>query len=143
MAIKAINLTRTVRYESDLDPAKGTEDATVFVIGALDARVMGALKDKATEIPMAAFTNAENAMANLNASRTNFDIVVYGLRGLENFLDEDGKPVEYKTVIKNLGGKAYQVIDPEIVNKFEPDLIDELAGRISNFNQLTEEERKN
>lgn len=143
MAIKAINLTKTKSHELSFDPAIGTEDATKFTIGALDGRVFAVLKDRATALPVSAFTNPEGAMAALNMNQTNFDIVVYGLRGWLNFQDDSGADVPFRTVTTNLAGKQYITADPELVRLLPEEALSELANEIMDMNAFTEEERKN
>jgi hypothetical protein len=141
--IKLINLTKTVEYQLTSDPDVGTENATTFVLGALDARVMSVIKDKATAIPVSAFTDATNAMASLNINQTNLEVVQFGLKGFKNLQNDDGSQVEYKTAHVNLGGKTYLVCDPKIIEVLRDEDISELASKIMDINTLTEAERKN
>lgn len=144
MATKAINLTKVKTYQLNSDPDKGTDNATTWTIGALDSRVLATIKDRATAIPMSALSGANSeATATLNINQTNFDIVVFGLKGFLNFQDDEGKQVEYKSTNTTLGGKTYLTIDPSIVSRMNADDIDELATQIVEFNTMTEPERKN
>lgn len=143
MPIRAINLTKTIDHVLSFDDAAGTDDATVFQLGALDSRVMSVIKDKATALPVAAFSNPEGAMASLNMNQTNFEIVVFGLKGWKNFFDEDNKPVPYKTIHNSLGNRTYVTVDPELVALLPDDAIAELANQIMDFNSPSETERKN
>lgn len=143
MAIKALNLAKTKDHELSFDPAIGTEDATKFKIGALDARIFAVIKDKATALPVSAFTNPEGAMAALNMNQTNFEIVVYGLRGWTNFQDDEGKDVPFKTTTAVLGTKQYLTADPELVRLLPEEAIAELANEIMDMNAFTETDRKN
>jgi hypothetical protein len=143
MAKKAINLSKTKDYQLNTDPDKGTDAATTWVLGALDSRVLAAIKDRATAIPMSALSGNTDATATLNINQTNFDVVVFGLKGFKNFLNEDDKQVEYKTAHSLMGGKSYLTVDPAIVSTIDPADIDELATQILDFNTATEQERKN
>lgn len=143
MAIKAINLVKTVEYELSFDDAIGTDESTKFTLGALDARVFSVIKDKATALPVSAFSNPEGAMASLNMNQTNFEIVVFGLRGWKNFQDESGNQVNFKTVHTILGGKTYITADPDLIAQLPDEAIAELANKIMDLNSPTEEDRKN
>ena len=142
MKIRAINLTKTIKHQLSFDEDAGTDAAVTWIVGALDSRVFAAIKDKATGIPMSALAGGEGT-ATLNINQTNFDVVMFGLKGWENFKYEDGKSVEFKTTHTNLAGKTYLTADPELVAILPTEVIDELAGVIMEINTLKEEERKN
>lgn len=143
MAIKAINLTKVIQHELSFDDEIGTDKAAKFTLGALDARVFSVIKDKATALPVSAFSNPEGAMASLNMNQTNFDIVVFGLKGWVNFLDDSGNQVVFRSVHTNLAGKQYLTADPDLVALLPDEAISELATRIMDFNSPSEEDRKN
>jgi hypothetical protein len=142
MKIRAINLTKTVKHQLSFDEDKGTDKAVTFILGALDSRVFAAIKDKATGIPMSALSGGEGN-ATLNINQTNFDVVMFGLKGIENLLDDADKPVAYKTAHTNLAGKTHLTADPDLVAMLPPEVIDELATEIMEINMMKEEERKN
>lgn len=144
MKIRAINLSKTKRHQLSFDPDKGTNKAITWVLGALDARVYAAIKDKATAIPMSAFSgDASEATATLNINKTNFDIVLFGLKGWEGLLDEDDKPVPYATENYNFEGRTYSVVKYDLLCQLPSEVIDELANEIMDINSLKEEDRKN
>lgn len=143
MKIRAINLTKTIKHQLSFDDAAGTDEAVTWVLGALDSRVMSAIKDRATGIPMSALSGGGEGTATLNLNQTNFDIVMFGLKGFENLRFEDDKQVEYKTAHTNLGGKTYLTCDPELIAILPSEVIDELANEILSINTLKEDERKN
>ena len=137
MAFKAINLAKTKTIELESDPEYGTDAATKFTIGALDGRVLSLIKDKATGIPMSTFGGGGDGMATLRMNEMNFDIVVHGLKGVDNY------DVAFTTTQKQLGGKTYLVADPDFVATIPDEITGEIAEQILNINTLTEEERKN
>lgn len=136
MAIKAVNLSKTIDYQSDYDPEKGTDKATVATLGAIDTRVLGIIKDKATAIPVSSFSTGEG-MATLNYNAMNFDVVQFGLKNIVRF------DVPYKTTIRILGQKQYVVADDSVVAALPEEVLSEYAGKILEINSLSEEERKN
>jgi hypothetical protein len=142
MTIKAVNLSKTINYQSDNDADKGSQNATTFVLGALDARVVSSIKDKATAIPVSSLGTGEG-FATLRINEMNFDVVQFGLKNLVNFTDSDGNQIAYNTVVRQLGGKNYTVCDPAIVEAIPEEEIAPMADAILNINSLSETERKN
>jgi hypothetical protein len=140
LAFKAVNLTKTIKYESDLDPAKGTEDATVFQLGAIDARVMGNIIDSSRETKYDVEGNTTDKVFQFNMSML---LVRFGLKGISNYQDEDGKEVPFKTDTINFSGKSYVVCSEDIVKSMPLQLIAELAGKITDFNVVSEQDAKN
>lgn len=136
MPIKAVNLSKTIKYESPNDDAAGTDEATVFTLGALDARVISAIKDKATAIPVSSLGTGEG-FATLRINEMNFDVVQFGLKGLHNF------GMDFTSTTRQLGGKTYVVADPSIVEAIPEEEISGLADAILAINTLTDAERKN
>lgn len=144
MKIRCINLTKTKKHQLSFDSDAGTDKAVTWIIGALDSRIMAHIKDNATAIPMSAFSGENSdATATLNLNKTNFDIVVFGLKGWENLLDDTDKPVVFKTAHTSQAGKTYLTADPELIAMLPSEVIDELAQEIMEINTLKEEERKN
>lgn len=144
MKIRAINLTKTVRHQLSFDEDKGTDKAVTWIVGAIDSRVMASIKDKATGIPLSALAGGgTDGTATLNINLTNFDVVLFGLKGFENFRYDDDTLVEYKTTTTNLNGKSYLTADPDLIKMLPSDVIDELASAIMDINVLKEVERKN
>lgn len=143
MAIKALNLVKTKEIELSFDDAIGTDAATKFTIGALDTRVFSIIKDKATALPVSAFSNPEGAMASLNMNQTNFDIAVFGLRGWKNLKNDFDEDIAFRTTTTVMGGKSYITADPELVMTLPEDAIAEIATAVMDFNALSEEDRKN
>lgn len=137
MAIKAVNLAKTKQYESDFDDDKGTEQATKWLIGAIDTRLLSLIKDKSTAIPMSVFGGGGDGMASLRINEMNFDVVCYGLKAVSNF------ETTYTTTERVIGGKKYVIADPDFVATIPDYIIDELATAILEINTITETERKN
>jgi hypothetical protein len=136
MAIKAINLAKTINYQSDNDPDKGTEAATTWLLGTLDARVVSHIKDKATAIPVSSLGTGEG-FATLRINEMNFDIVRYGLRGVTNY------DVKFGTENASLGGKTYPVASAAFMDSIPEEEIAAMASAILDINQVSQEERKN
>lgn len=142
--IRAINLTKTKQHILSFDPDAKTDKAIKWKIGALDARLLAAIKDKATAIPMSAFaSDGSDATATLNINKTNFDIVLFGLKGWEGLLDENDAPVVYRTDNTTFEGRTYLTVAYDLLIQLPTEVIDELAQEILDINTMKEEERKN
>lgn len=142
MAIKAITLGAVWDFYSRYDTAKKKEDKTKFILGSVDSRVLAILKDKATKItgdPDNA--NGEVGLA-YNTHDFNYNVVQFGLRGIENFPDEEGNMVAYKTEKRNIGGKSYDIASSELVSRIHGDILSEISAEILEKNILTQSEGK-
>jgi hypothetical protein len=143
MAIRSRNLTATYRYVSNLDADKGNPEAeTVWILGTLDSRVVGHLRDIATV--MIADEQAPNGQAvSIRNGKVNYEGVAFGLKGFERFYDCDGNEHVYKTVRRNLHGTSYDVLSDELLRNIDPAIITELAEQIAMNNTLRVDEGKN
>jgi hypothetical protein len=139
LAFKALNLTRTKTYESNLDPEKGTENATKFVLGALDTRLMTALADKSFEVVNTADGDQVNKSNQLTIA---YNMVRFGLKGWTNYADEDGNPLEFKSGTANIGGKTYPCVQDDLLARLPLELVMELAGEVQSVNRVDEDEAK-
>lgn len=139
-AFKAINLTKTVEYQSDLDPNKGNDAATIFVIGALDSRTMSHIYDKNLE---SKFTKEGENVIKPNQLTSAYMMVRFGLKGLRNWKNDDDSVVLFKTERTNQFGKTYDLVLEDIISGFPNELIVELAEAIADVNNLSEQDVKN
>jgi hypothetical protein len=113
--LKGIDVNETVDFVSASDTG---EDKTIFVIGNI-------LHEDKLKI----FSNAVKADGTIDLSGATdkaFDIVIAGLKK-----------------IKNLNGKDYSTISKDTLNLLPFSVITEILGKILEFNQLGEVERKN
>ncbi|WP_349621640.1 hypothetical protein [Azospirillum argentinense] len=143
MAIRALSLTSTRRYESKYDPARGTPDATVFVIGTLDSRIYGRLRDLATRVNVDRNRPDDEVSTSVNLAEVAYETVAYGLRGIERFVDDAGDEVRFRTKRRYHGGQHYDAVDDEVLKQLPQQVISELAEEIGRDNELTEAEAKN
>jgi hypothetical protein len=142
MPIVGITLDSTRDYVSKLDTAKPPE-ATVFVIGTLDSRIFGILRDRGTVIQVDPTRGDDNVQTSLNLNEVNFLTVQYGLRGWRNFKDSAGADIAFKTSTITHGNKPYTVVDADLLRRLPGVVISELAEEIRKENELTETEAKN
>lgn len=144
MPITGLSLDTERVVESALDPDKGTDKATKFTICALDSRVYGRLKDKATTMMIDPSRGEQDAVqTNINSNEVAFETVMYGLRGWENFVGKDGKDIKFKSTKRTHGGQSYKVADPDLVKMIPQAVLLELAEKIQAENELSETESKN
>lgn len=140
MAFKAINLTKTVRYQSELDSEFGTDKATTFILGPIDTRTMSYIIDANMESKVN--SDGEQSMK-FNQLIVAFNLVKFGLKGFENYLDENDQPLVYKTEKVNFGGKHYTVVSEDILSMLPQALLMELAAKINDINTVSETDEKN
>lgn len=140
MAIQTLNLDAEWDYKSKYDPDRDGENATVFTLGTLSNRLLSYLQDKATTFKG---TNEENVEASIMNASLAIEVVRYGLRGVKNLQDADGKAVEFATQRRNIHGMDVRAVAPQIVNVIPKAVIMELAEELQKRNELSESEAKN
>ncbi len=142
MALVGLTKAATVKYESQYDPQRGNEGATVFQLGTLDCFVAAYLQDNMAEFtPDLSDASGVRTVTKINQSR--IDVVRFGLKGWENFKDQDGNDIAFRTVKKSLMGREYQVVPDELLAMLDPKVVTELAIKIRRANTVSEEEEKN
>lgn len=142
MAIQAVDLSETQDYKSKYDTGDDAQK-TVWKLGALDSRVKKTLEDVAWEYE-ANPTNPGDAKAkaSFNIGKTELEFVQFGLKGFENFMGS-GRQIYFDTEVKNMNGKAYHVLKEDILKIIPGNVIRELAEKIKEINNVSEEEEKN
>lgn len=144
MAIKALNLTTTRKYVSKLDDGN---DPTVWHLGTLSSRDVGTIRDSATEISFSGDDEeraAEGIKTSVSRTKMNMEAVRRGLKDVENFLDDNGKPVEFKLVMRDIGGGVKRKVVPnEFLDMIPLPVIEELSDQIMGDNTQAEEEAGN
>lgn len=143
MAIKALQLDTVRDYESVLDDARGTPEATVWKIGTLDSRTSGRIKDSFTRFIVDPNAPDEEVSTSLSQSDVNYQRVQYGLKGFERFRDAKGNDIKFQTVSRRHGGKSYDIVADSVMALIPEAIIAELAFEIAKDNELTKEAAKN
>lgn len=162
MAIKALVLNQTIDFVSSKDPAltkkflpidpddisKGEieqevieEDATKFKLRPLDVFLMGYIYDTASILSGKQGEADIDIKTRVNA--TNIDAVRFGLAGIENFLDAEGKPIKFRTEKVRVNGREYDAVSDSIMRMFGVQLVSELAGKIKDISEVTAAQEKN
>jgi len=143
MAVIGINVYDTKKFISRHDTDK--ENPTTWEIGVLDSLLKAKVKDGSTvfEYDPQEPSNSK-AKTTLNINQSNIDIVRFGLKGVENFIDpRTKKPVEFNTIAITRSGKSYNVVTDEILRMIPPPILDELAKEINKNSDISGEEEKN
>lgn len=140
MAIQTLNLDAEWDFKSKYDPDKDGENATVFTLGTLSNRLLSYLQDKATTFKG---TSEENVEASIMNASLAIEVVRYGLKGVTNLQDSEGKPVEFETQRMNVHGMDVKAVKSSIVNVIPKAVIMELAEELQKRNELSEAESKN
>lgn len=153
MAVRVVNLTKTIQWEWDQDPDKGTDNATKFEFRPLDAYEQAYLNDRLTSMEgggTPAGTTEEEILESLQTAnmRTEvFKVAVEAFRiaciGITNLQDEAGEPVEFKRARENIGGKAKMVVAPEVAKAIPPMLALSAYKQIIEFSTVSKVEEKN
>lgn len=140
MAIIGMDLATEKKFVFSGDPAKGTKDATVFLYGTLDSRILGILQDKATSVKVNPSAPDEDVDTQINSKAFQFEVVQFGCRGWSNLKASNGDDIDFRMVKLNRGGKSYTVVDPDVLARVPGVVIDEFAQRIMSANEMTSDE---
>jgi len=131
MAITGLSKIETTEYISEKDPCKTeAEGATVFLLGAIDKELVGALRDNAQTMDL---TDGKQSMV-LNTSAMMVKACRAGLRGWRNFKDDSGKDIMFKLEEGYLFGKPLKLVSEETIAKMPFDLVIELGRAIVDKN---------
>lgn len=142
MALKGLTKASIRTFESASDPDKGTDKATKFKLRFLDSFVMAHLKDTLTSFE-ADQQDPTKVKTSFSPTAVALETVRHGLAGWENFVDEEGKDIEHKTVLRSVGGRKYPVLTDELLGAIPLSLIEELSTEIRKSNSVTAAEVKN
>ena len=143
MAIRTLRLNEEWEYRSKYDPDGETENATVFRLGTLSARIFARLQDDSTSFRKLDDGGEDDVEAKFMPNTTAYEVVRYGLRGVTNLQDDEGNAVEFMTVKKNIAGTEVQAVSEKVLRGIHLDVVRELAEQIQERNTLTEVEAKN
>ena len=140
MAIKTLNLDAEWEFQSTHDDAKGTDGATVFVLGTLSNRLLSYLQDKATTFKGTDETNVEASIMNASLA---IEIVKYGVRDIRNLPDPEGNPIPFEAQKQNIHGIDVRAVKSHILDVLPKAIVIEVADELQKRNELGTEETKN
>lgn len=137
MAITGISLVENQPFYSSFDDAPENEK-TEWQIGSIDASIRGMIGDNAIT-----WLQTENGTQMVNKqSQRNFEVCRFGLKGWDRFPNGKGGDVEYKQVPRIVNGRAYMVVDDEVLNLIPTPVVAEIAEKIMALNTATDTLRK-
>ena len=146
MAIRALDLSKVEDFTVSTDDG---DDPTIFKVGVLTSRDVGRIRDSVTNISFKSGgkdkgdDDEQDINTSIERSKMNFEAVRRGLRGWENFIGSDDKPVEYKTHVREIDGKQRTVCRPELLDMLPLPVITELADKILGDNEVSEDDLGN
>jgi hypothetical protein len=129
MALIAIDVNHTVEVELDLDPDKGTDNATKWGIAVVSPIVLDYIKTKNNIMQYDPNKPDEPAQIRFSGAG-NLDLVRHGLKTVSNFLDTRGEAVALDFKNDRIGKREYRVVSDKILEMIHPQAIDELAAKI-------------
>lgn len=136
MAVKALNLSHRIRYTPERDPEYGEPGATVYVLAPLDSRLYGVVMDMASSTQVRTDGGNETVRVEAYEHKVHWHAVQYSLREVSNLIGEDGSPVEFKTVRRNIGGREYTIVDPALMSLIPGFDVSEMARRVLDASRL-------
>lgn len=140
MAIKQINLHKRHEFQSQFDDAKGTPEATTFVLRELDTFLTAHVSDLMTKLT---FEGGEQEMSISDFSSVSVLACQLALVDVVNFQDESGAPVPFRTQKKNVKGRTYDVAHDDFIRSVPMTILTEMFGHIQTMNSVTADEAKN
>ncbi len=139
MALRSIDLTGTDTFGIDDDPDKGTDAATKFEFRRLTPALEGWVRDKATSFTEGVDGDAEG---HFEPNKACLAMMLVALTGWANLLDAKGNPIAFSTKKMNIAGRNLEVPDQKAIDCLQLDWIRELHEKVSNVNQVEDEEVK-
>src|SRR5690606_27258246 len=110
MAIIGLTLAAEQAFQSEYDTKKGSEDATTFMLGTLDSRVMGRLRDDATSFAVNPAAPEDEVDVSVGQNTLFYLACQFGIKAWTKFRDENGNDIPFKTQKRNMGGKSYTIV---------------------------------
>jgi hypothetical protein len=154
MAIRGLSLTERNWYVTNNDPGKrDTLDeskeagATVFYTGVIPNTQMTRIHDMVATSVMQLGDMTSQTFQQKTAGR-NREAFRLGIRGWDNFYtegnedNEEGEPIEFRTVKWMDGGRTYDVIADDVMDQVPLAVVNEVGAHIFNQNSLGEDGRK-
>lgn len=127
------------KYDEQPENAGPDWKPTKWLIGSLDSRVLGQIQDMAMTVRVDTKALDDEVDTSVNSNQVAFKACQFGLRGWENFLDESGEEIPFRTVKEGLGGKKYSVVSSDVLCRVPASVLNELSAEITKRNSLTDE----
>ena len=137
MAMKPLDLTKIIPFESPRDPDFGKPEATKFKLCAIPSRVFAHIKDSTTTYRQKVTEVGESMDVDVNTQSSNRLMTAFGLKGFENYGD-----LEFKTQKERIGGQLFERVHDDILDAMEPELLGEISAKVHELNTLSEADEK-
>lgn len=143
MAIIGLTLAAEEAFQSDYDTKKGSKEATNFMLGTIDSRVMGRLRDDATSFAVNPSAPEEEVDVSVGQNTLFYLACQFGIKGWTQFRDKDGNDIPFRTQKRNMGGKSYTIVADEVLSRIPQPILAEIGEKIISLNEVTADEEKN
>ncbi len=141
MAIRGISLSET---ETFILPIDDPTNPTKWKIGVIDSLIMAEIQDLITIFePGAGGDRNAPAKTKLCMNLVQVEAARYGLKGWENYVDNTGMQIPFRTEKKYVGGKTVDAVADDLLRTIPFDIVSALGKRILDKNKFLEEEAKN
>lgn len=128
----------------DFISSQDSEDSpTIWKIGSLTAEQRALVKDVSTEVVHDESRGDNGVVINYKANKAAYAACRLGLKGVENFLDEDGNEIVINLQSGIVSGIKGELVPVEAMNRIPSTIIQELSEQILGDSYLTEEESGN
>jgi len=139
--IKGISLSETEQFICKDDDEN---NPTKWKLGVIDSLIMSEIQDLITLFePDSTGRPDAPAKTKLCLNLVRAEAVRFGLKGWENFCDEVGGQIIFKTEKRNIGGKSVDAVADDLMRIIPFTVISQLGDRILQKNRFSEEEAKN
>jgi hypothetical protein len=136
MALIAVDTSQLFDFISKFDPEKHDRaKATIFHVSPIPGRFLEDMRSKNNV--MLYDPQKPNQEAKIQFSGAmHVDVVRHGLKGFTNFLDRDGRPVEFKTKKVNVQGRTVELVSDMVLDSMPLNVIEEMSEFIQSLTRL-------
>jgi len=151
MALKSASLTKITKYallEEQHKDAQGkptgepVDGATIFHLRRLTPRLLGHVKDQATEFRADPDAGENQMKASFLPHKSAIETVRLALVGWDNLIGEDGNALDFKNHKRNVAGVNLEVASDAAIDLLDLDWVRELAEVVDGDNAPDATEEK-
>ncbi len=116
MAVRAVTLSKELKYVSEDDPAKGTSDETTFYLHPLSSPQAAQVSDLLASFTADAASGGDPS-SQMKVHQAAILAVRFGLYDWHNLLDDNGEQIDFKNKQQNDNGKTVIAVTPELLDR--------------------------
>ena len=135
MTIKALTLDEVEDYVCKLDTG---DEKTIWSIGVIDAVMLAQIEDDLLQFKVK--QDSEDTETKLNLNKRNLEVVKHGLKGVTGFKDDTGEDIKLKMTSAVRAGQNVKLVHEQSLRLIPTAILKELAEKILEANNLTEDE---